>query len=160
MVERRHGEGTATHAMVVAQLLLPDGSTAQPSPALPIRHEKSHQPLQDIAVGDIGPKYGYASMDKGYMLFDRARVPKSAMLSRYAEVSDQTDSHACKAGIGSDGDGRCSILCRAACSFWTAMASPPRPPRPQDQVQVFDYPTVQIRILPLLAANLRTALHG
>ena len=40
-------------------------------------------------MGDIGPKYGYASMDNGYMLFDHHRVPKSAMLSRYAEVSDE-----------------------------------------------------------------------
>lgn len=55
-----------------------------------IRDEKTHQPLRGIAVGDIGPKYGYASMDNGYMLFDRVRVPRSAMLSRYAEVSDET----------------------------------------------------------------------
>jgi acyl-CoA oxidase len=29
-------------------------------------------------------------MDNGYMLFDHFRVPRSAMLSRYAEVSDET----------------------------------------------------------------------
>jgi acyl-CoA oxidase len=92
---------------------LPKGSTAQPSSAdsdrstkphiaseyvshgpqtfiVQIRDEKSHQPMQGIAVGDIGPKYGYASMDNGYMLFDHVRVPRSAMLSRYAEVSDET----------------------------------------------------------------------
>jgi hypothetical protein len=33
---------------------------------------------------------GYASMDNGYMLFDHFRAPRSAMLSRYAEVSDET----------------------------------------------------------------------
>ncbi|KAG9186364.1 acyl-CoA oxidase [Alternaria panax] len=51
---------------------------------------ETHQPLPAIAVDDIGPKYGYASMDNGYMLFDHFRVPKSAMLSRYAKVSDKT----------------------------------------------------------------------
>ena len=29
-------------------------------------------------------------MDNGYMLFNHFRVPRSAMLSRYAEVSDET----------------------------------------------------------------------
>lgn len=33
-----------------------------------IRDLKTHEPLDGIIVGDIGPKYGYASMDNGYML--------------------------------------------------------------------------------------------
>lgn len=54
-----------------------------------IRDAKAHQALPGIAVGDIGPEYGYVSMDNGYMLLDHYRVPRSAMLSRYAEVSDE-----------------------------------------------------------------------
>lgn len=33
-----------------------------------IRDFKTHEPLDGIIVGDIGPKYGYAPMDNGYML--------------------------------------------------------------------------------------------
>ena len=98
---------------MVAQLLLPKPTSGKPTDAastaaadtetepeyvsygpqpfiLRIRDQKTHQPLPGIVVGDIGPKYGYASMDNGYMLFDHFRVSKEAMLSRYAEVNDET----------------------------------------------------------------------
>jgi hypothetical protein len=55
-----------------------------------IRDMKTHKPLPGIVVGDIGPKYGYAPMDNGYMLFDGLRVPHSAMLSRYSMVDPNT----------------------------------------------------------------------
>ncbi|KAL9051129.1 MAG: hypothetical protein Q9162_006201 [Coniocarpon cinnabarinum] len=51
-----------------------------------IRDQSTHLPLPGILVGDIGPKYGYASMDNGYMLFDRHRVPHSAFLTRYSHI--------------------------------------------------------------------------
>lgn len=51
---------------------------------------ETHKPLPGIAVGDIGPKYGYAPMDNGYMLFDHLKVPHSAMLSRYSMVDPNT----------------------------------------------------------------------
>jgi acyl-CoA oxidase len=55
---------TATHAIVVAQLLAPgaDGSLVSQGPhqfVCRIRDQKIHQPLDRIVVGDIGPKYGY-----------------------------------------------------------------------------------------------------
>ncbi|KAH9876208.1 hypothetical protein J1614_004087 [Plenodomus biglobosus] len=75
---------TATHAIVVAQMHLPKPSRNKPSDPptdtlsdseydpygpqtfiLHTRDEKIHQPLSGIAVGDVGPKYGYASMDNG-----------------------------------------------------------------------------------------------
>lgn len=55
-----------------------------------IRDMKTHKPLSGIAVGDIGPKYGYAPMDNGYMLFDNVRVPHNAMLSKYSWVDPNT----------------------------------------------------------------------
>jgi acyl-CoA oxidase len=73
---------TANHAIVVAQLMIPEpgtGSAAKYKSYGPhtfivqIRDMKTHQPPSTIKVGDIGPKYGYASMDNGYMLFDNHR---------------------------------------------------------------------------------------
>ena len=56
---------TATHAVVVAQLMLPsDGGWVSQGPhpfIVRIRDEKTHRPLDGIVVGDIGPKYGYVS---------------------------------------------------------------------------------------------------
>jgi acyl-CoA oxidase len=70
----------ANHAIVVAQLLLPTaGSTDQfvshgPHPFIvQVRDMETHQPLDGVVVGDIGPKYGYITMDNAYMLFDHFR---------------------------------------------------------------------------------------
>lgn len=74
----------ANHAIVVAQLLLPDPISPDkyvshgPHPFIvQVRDMKTHQPLDGIVVGDIGPKYGYITMDNAYMLFDQFRfVPR------------------------------------------------------------------------------------
>lgn len=71
---------TANHAIVVAQLLLPKrGSRDQyvshgPHPFIvQVRDLKTHEPLEGVVIGDIGPKYGYIAMDNGYMLFNHFR---------------------------------------------------------------------------------------
>jgi acyl-CoA oxidase len=68
----------ANHAIVVAQLMLPNGSDGfvshGPHPFIvQVRDMKTHEPLDGVVVGDIGPKYGYITMDNGYMLFDHFR---------------------------------------------------------------------------------------
>jgi acyl-CoA oxidase len=139
-----------------------------------IRDSKTHQPLEGIAVGDIGPKYGYASMDNGYMLFDHFRVPKSAMLSRYVEVSDETGTlkrHGHPAVVyGSLTFVRGQIIMHARLVLARAVTVAVRysairrqfqdrdsKNSNDDEMKVLDYPTVQIRILPLLATTF--ALH-
>ncbi|KAF2622244.1 acyl-CoA oxidase [Macroventuria anomochaeta] len=172
---------TATHAIVIAQLLLPtkDNPTAYTSHGpqtflLQIRDAKTHQPLPGIAVGDIGPKYGYASMDNGYMLFDHHRVPKSAMLSRYAEVSDEVGTFTRRGHpavvYGSLTFVRGQIIMHARlvlaravtvavryCSIRRQFSDRDAKSHDAPEMKVLDYPTVQIRILPLLATTF--ALH-
>lgn len=74
---------TANYGVVIAQLRLPDpdspGGNAKfksygPHPFIvQLRDEKNHKPLPGIVVGDIGPKFGYAAMDNGYMLMNQVR---------------------------------------------------------------------------------------
>jgi len=172
---------TATHAIVVAQLILPTKDDSERFTShgpqtflLQIRDEKTHQPLPGIAVGDIGPKYGYASMDNGYMLFDHHHVPKSAMLSRYAEVSDEIGTFTRRGHpavvYGSLTFVRGQIIMHARlvlaravtvavryCSVRRQFADRDAKSRDAPEMKVLDYPTVQIRILPLLATTF--ALH-
>lgn len=177
---------TATHAIVVAQLLLPkkssDTKTAGveyeshgPQPFIvQVREQRTHQPLPGIAVGDIGPKYGYASMDNGFMLFDHLRVPKSAMLSRYVEVSDETGD-LIRRGHPAVVYGSLTfvrgqiimharlVLARAVtvavryCAVRRQFRDRDAKSMREEEMKVLDYPTVQIRILPLLATTF--ALH-
>jgi len=167
--------------IVVAQLILPTKDDSERFTShgpqtflLQIRDVKTHQPLPGIAVGDIGPKYGYASMDNGYMLFDHHRVPKSAMLSRYAEVSDEIGTFTRRGHpavvYGSLTFVRGQIIMHARlvlaravtvavryCSIRRQFADRDAKSRDAPEMKVLDYPTVQIRILPLLATTF--ALH-
>lgn len=171
---------TATHAIVVAQLLIPKGGASEeyvsqgPHPFIvQIRDENTHLPLDGIAVGDIGPKYGYASMDNGYMLFDKFRVPHSAMLSRYSHVDPDTcdfkrEGHPGTV-YGSLTNIRANIVMNSRLILARAVTIAVRytsirrqfkdrdSPSAVTEMAVLDYPTVQIRILPLLATTF--ALH-
>jgi acyl-CoA oxidase len=118
---------------------------------------------------------GYASMDNGYMLFDHFRIPRSAMLSRYAEVSDETGAFVSTGHpavvYGSLTFVRGQIIMHARLVLARAVTIAVRycsirrqfkdrdskSPQNDQEMKVLDYPTVQIRILPLLATTF--ALH-
>lgn len=168
---------TANHAIVVAQLMLPEaGGYKSYGPhqfILQIRDMKTGQPLDGVVIGDIGPKYGYASMDNGYMLFNHFRVPHSAMLARYAQVNPRTGAYTKpeSPGVvyGSLTYVRANIIMHARLILARAVTIATRYTTVRRQFQdrdgsgngpetvVLDYPTVQIRILPLLATTF--ALH-
>jgi acyl-CoA oxidase len=139
-----------------------------------IRESKTHKPLDGIIIGDIGPKYGYMSMDNGYMLFNNLRVPYDSMLSKYAKVDPETGKLK-KSGhpavvYGSLTNVRANIVMHARLILARAVTIAVRYTAIRRQFQdrdvtdkaapemaVLDYPTVQIRILPLLATTF--ALH-
>ena len=172
---------TANHAIVMARLLVPEsqGSTQYTDKGMhtfcvQIRDMKTHKPLKGIAVGDIGPKYGYAPMDNGYMLFDHYRIPHSAMLSRYSMIDANTGAYSKPANpavvYGSLTYVRAQIIMHARLIIARAVTIAVRYTCVRRQFQdrdnkdpsapemaVLDYPTVQIRILPLLATAF--ALH-
>jgi len=177
---------TATHAIVVAQLMLPQKVTDRQDEhvtyvshgphtfIVQVRDLRTHQPLDGIVIGDIGPKYGYTSMDNGYMLFNNFHVPHSAMLSRYSKVDPDEGTlsrHGHPAVIyGTLTSVRANIVMHASLVLARAVtiavrytsirkqfrdrdASDPN----SQEMAVLDYPTVQIRLLPLLATTF--ALH-
>ncbi|KAF4553997.1 Acyl-CoA oxidase-like protein 2 [Elsinoe fawcettii] len=169
---------TGNHAIVVAQLLLPDESgkykSYGPHPFIvQIRDMETHRPLEGITVGDIGPKIGYKSMDNCYCLFNKHVIPHSAMLSRYSKVDPETGKYS-KPGnpavvYGSLTAVRANIVMHARLILARAVTVAVRYTSIRRQFQdrdgdgkqvemaVIDYPTVQIRILPLLATTF--ALH-
>ncbi|KAL4925367.1 acyl-CoA dehydrogenase/oxidase [Aspergillus undulatus] len=177
---------TANYAVVVAQLMLPNpGSKGKegegmeyvsygPHPFIvQVRDMKTHQPFEGIVIGDIGPKYGYATMDNAYMLFNNFRIPHSAMLSRYSKVDPSTGLYT-KPAQSAVVYGTLTymrskmiqharlVLARAVTVAvrYTAirLQFPNRDGSPNGpELPVLDYPTVQIRIFPLLATTF--ALH-
>ncbi|KAL4960016.1 acyl-CoA dehydrogenase/oxidase [Aspergillus stella-maris] len=180
---------TANHAVVVAQLMLPDLSDTGgegkegrkyvlygPHPFIvQVRDMKTHQPFEGIVIGDIGPKYGYASMDNAYMLFNHFRIPHSALLSRYSSVDPSTGAYKkptqSAVVYGTLTYMRSKIIQHARLVLARAVTVAVRyttirrqfadrdgsPDSPSTELPVLDYPTVQVRILPLLATTF--ALH-
>ncbi|KAL3469712.1 acyl-CoA dehydrogenase/oxidase, partial [Aspergillus californicus] len=179
---------TANHAIVVAQLMLPEQSilglreeggelkyvSYGPHPFIvQVRDMVSHQPLEGIVIGDIGPKYGYATMDNAYMLFNHFRIPHSAMLSRYSSVNPETGTYTkptqSAVVYGTLTYMRSKMIQHARLVLARAVTVAVRYTAIRQQfadrdggadspeVPVLNYPTVQIRILPLLATTF--ALH-
>lgn len=84
---------TANHAVVMAQLMI-DGNSYGPHPfVVQIRDMKTHEPLENIHVGDIGPKFGYNTMDNGFLLLNNVKVPHAHMLAKFSSVDPKTNKY-------------------------------------------------------------------
>ena len=74
----------------MAQLIV-SGKSYGPHPfVVKIRDMESHQPLENVVVGDIGPKFGYNTMDNGFLLFNNLEIPHESLLARYSKVDPGT----------------------------------------------------------------------
>ncbi|KAJ3494336.1 hypothetical protein NLG97_g4148 [Lecanicillium saksenae] len=160
----------------MAQLMVPDpdrkGQYISHGPQAfiaQIRDMKTHLPLEGIVIGDIGVKIGFTSMDNGYMLFDHYRIPHSALLSRYVQLDPDTGvftkSPNAALGFGTMTSIRMTLIEEAGTFLARAVTiairysavrqqfrdKDSKDPESQE-LQVLDYPTVQVRLFPLLAA--------
>ena len=66
---------TATHAVVMARLFCGKGVDRGPHAFLvQLRDMESHEALQGVSVGDIGPKLGFGSVDNGWLELDHVCI--------------------------------------------------------------------------------------
>uniref|UniRef100_A0A8C9ADH4 Acyl-coenzyme A oxidase n=1 Tax=Prolemur simus TaxID=1328070 RepID=A0A8C9ADH4_PROSS len=77
---------SATHALVLAQLICSGARRGMHGFIVPIRSLQDHTPLPGITVGDIGPKMNFDQLDNGFLRLDHVRVPRENMLNRFAQV--------------------------------------------------------------------------
>ncbi|OAP54489.1 hypothetical protein AYL99_10937 [Fonsecaea erecta] len=145
---------TANHAVVMAQLFI-DGKPYGPHPfVVQVRDMKTHEPLPGVHVGDIGPKFGYNTMDNGFLLFKNVKIPHINMLARFSSVDPTPTNITIVLQAG-------STLARGV-TIATRYCAVRRQFQDRDihepgENQVLNYTMVQIRLLPLLAATY--ALH-
>ena len=76
----------ASHAVVFAQLEINDRSEGVHAFVVPIR--ENGRVLDGVRVGDDGPKIGLNGVDNGRLWFDGVRVPRTNLLNRYADVTE------------------------------------------------------------------------
>lgn len=163
---------TANHAVVMAQLYI-DGKNYGPHPfVVQIRDMKTHEPLPNVHVGDIGPKFGYNTMDNGFLLFKNVKIPHVNMLARFSSVNPQTNKYSRPSNpsliYGTLTYIRSSIVLQSGSTLARGVTIATRycavrrqfqdlDVKEPGENQVLNYTMVQIRLLPLLAATY--ALH-
>jgi len=77
----------STHACVMAILVIDGQKYGVQAFLVPIRSRVDHRAFPGIDVGDVGTKLGYNTVDNGYLAFDKYRVPRISLLSRFVSVS-------------------------------------------------------------------------
>jgi len=83
---------TATHGVVQARLILPDGKDMGPHLFLvQLRSLDDHTTMPGIMQGDIGPKTmgALGGVDNGFARFSHHRIPRSRMLSKFSQVTKE-----------------------------------------------------------------------
>lgn len=164
----------ANYAVVMAQLYI-GGKNYGPHPFVAqIRDLKTHQPLPNIHVGDIGPKFGYNTMDNGFLLFKNVKIPHENMLARFSRIEPSTNKYVRPSNpsliYGTLTYIRSSIVLQSGsvlargvtiasryCAVRRQFQDRDAPADEPGENQVLNYTMVQIRLLPLLAATY--ALH-
>jgi len=137
-----------------------------------LRSLEDHTPMPGVQVGDIGNKMGFDGMDNGYVMFDNYRVPRDAMLMRYARLDKDgtfVPAKNPKVTYGSMVFIRAAIVGMAArclaevCTIATRYSAVRRqteirPGGPEPQI--LDYQTQQEKLFPLLAASYALIFAG
>ncbi|KAG7441254.1 peroxisomal oxidase [Guyanagaster necrorhizus] len=157
---------TATHGVLQAKLILPGGKDMGPHLFfVPLRSLEDHKLLPGIIAGDIGPKAlnGYVSVDNGYARFDRYRIPKENMLSKFAQVTEDgtyvKPPHSklsyggmmyIRSGMISHSGSAVARAITIAIRYATVRRQGERGPDGLEQ-QVITYPSVHGRLLPILS---------
>ncbi|KAH8400533.1 hypothetical protein KR222_003328, partial [Zaprionus bogoriensis] len=81
---------TCTHAIVYAQLYVPDDQHRGLNAFLvPIRDERTLLALPGVTVGDLGEKIGLNGIDNGFVMFNQYRIPKDNLLSKTGDIDAQ-----------------------------------------------------------------------
>lgn len=154
---------TATHAVVVAKLIIQDKDYGIHHFIVPLRSLKDHTLLPGVKAGDIGPKFGYHGVDNGYLQLNGVRIPRENMLMAHAKVDPDgvyTKPPHTKLSYGTMIYVRSVIVGFAADELSRAVTiatrysvvrrqTPSRMDGPE--TQILDYVTQQYKLLPEIA---------
>jgi acyl-CoA oxidase len=160
-------------AVVFAQLVIGDRSYGVHAFMVPIRDEAG-RPVPGVRIEDCGPKAGLNGVDNGRLWFSGVRVPREALLNRYADVSPdgtytspiESDSRRFFTMLGALVRGRVSVAGSAGSATQRALAIAVRRaetrrqfrrPGAGTEIVLLDYLAHQRKLLPALATTY--ALH-
>jgi acyl-CoA oxidase len=155
-------------AVVFAQLEVGGESHGVHALLVPIRDARG-KPRQGIRIEDCGEKMGLNGVDNGRIAFDHVRVPRTALLNRFADVdaegryssSIEDPSRRFFTMLGALIQGRVCIAAASVSAAKSALTIAIRyanrrrqfGPPGGEEVALLDYRTHQRRLLPALATT-------
>ncbi|MGB3439672.1 MAG: acyl-CoA dehydrogenase [Actinophytocola sp.] len=160
-------------AVVFAQLVIGDRSHGVHAFMVPIRDEAG-RPMPGVRIEDCGPKAGLNGVDNGRLWFTGVRVPRDALLNRYADVAEdgtysspiESDGRRFFTMLGALVRGRVSVAGSAGSATQRALTIGIRRaetrrqferPGEDTEIVLLDYLAHQRKLLPALATTY--ALH-
>src|SRR3954471_12806363 len=160
-------------AAVFAQLVVGGEHRGVHALLVPLRDDEG-RPLPGIRIEDCGAKLGLDGVDNGRIWFDQVRVPRDALLDRYAKVDEdgvytspiENPTKRFFTMLGTLIQGRVSVCGASISATKVALAIAVRHaesrrqfgPPGGEEVALLDYRTHQRRLLPALAKTY--ALHA
>ncbi|XP_018398921.1 PREDICTED: peroxisomal acyl-coenzyme A oxidase 3 isoform X2 [Cyphomyrmex costatus] len=160
---------SATHGLIFAQLITPDGvKRGLHVFIVPIRDLQTHLPFPGVTVGDMGEKIGLNGVDNGFIMFDNYSIPRSCLLNRTADVSEdgkyvltlKDERKRYGSSLGALSGGR--VMITTICTQYMVIAltiairycavRKQFGPTEDNELPVIEYQTQQWRIIPHLAA--------
>lgn len=159
---------TATHAVVYAQLITPDGVNHSLHPFLvKVRDPDTHLPYPGVIVGDMGEKIGLNGVDNGFVMFNNYRIPRSQLLNKTADVSEdgmyltrlKDPSKRYGASLGALSVGRvmivgiCAVYAVQALTIALRYAAVRKQfgPEGEEEISILEYQSHQHRLIPYLS---------
>jgi len=160
-------------AVVFAQLVVGGEDRGVHAVLVPIRDDAG-DPCAGVTISDDGEKLGLNGVDNGRISFEAVRVPREALLDRYAEVTDageyrspiENENRRFFTMLGTLIQGRISVGGAAISATKSALAIAVRhalrrrqfgPPDSDAEALLLDYRVHQRRLLPAVARTY--ALH-
>jgi acyl-CoA oxidase len=160
-------------AVVFAQLVVGGESRGVHAVLVPIRDEGGRV-CDGVRIEDCGEKLGLNGVDNGRLWFDRVRVPRDALLDRYAQVTPEGEytspienpNKRFFTMLGTLIQGRVAVCGASISATKSALTIAVRhgarrrqfgPPDSEEEVPLLDYRVHQRRLLPALATTY--ALH-
>ncbi len=154
-------------AVVFAQLITDGANRGVHALVVPIRDEDGN-PCAGVHIEDCGHKIGLNGVDNGRLAFEQVRVPREALLNRFADVApDGTYTSPIEnpdrrffTTIGTLIQGRISVSGASISAAKTALTIAVRygetrrqfgPPDSDEEVPVLDYRVHQRKLLPAVA---------
>jgi acyl-CoA oxidase len=156
-------------AAVFAQLITEGKSHGVHCFLVPIR-SASGEPAPGVTITDCGRKAGLNGVDNGRLVFDSVRVPREALLNRYADVAEdgtysspiESETRRFFTMLGTLVRGRISVAGGAGTATQKALTLAVRygdtrrqfsDPATGEEVVVLDYLAHQRKLLPALAGT-------